>query len=114
MNILTRLKLELSNKDYFTDEELTQFLEENKFNIILLPNYDKVTMQKDLLLTVIDILEIVSNDIDIMRRVETEFATTTDAFNHLQKRIQTIKDRIASIPNPEEEYSPFSLMYTRK
>lgn len=71
-------------------------------------------MQKSLLFTVIDILEVVSNDVDIMRRVETEFTTTSDAYKHLQERIQNIKARIASIPDSEEEYSPFSLIYTRK
>jgi hypothetical protein len=30
-------------------------------------------MQQQLLLTVLDILEVVSNDVDIMRKVETEF-----------------------------------------
>lgn len=113
MDILTRLKLELGNKEYFTDEEYKQFLQENNFDIITLPTYDKLTMQKDLLYTAIDILEAVSNDVDIMRKVETEFATTSDAYKHLQNRIQQIKDRIASIPVPEEEYSPFSLMYTK-
>lgn len=114
MDILTRLKLELGNKEYFTDKEYKQFLQENNFDITILPTYDKSTMQKDLLYTAIDILEAVSNDVDIMRKVETEFSTTSDAYKHLQNRIQQIKDRIASIPVPEEEYSPFSLMYTRK
>jgi hypothetical protein len=113
MTVLERLKLELANKEYLTDAEYDQFLKENNFDTIDEPDYDKATMQKALLLTVIDILEVVSNDVDIMRRVETEFTTTSDAYKHLQERIQNIKDRIASIPDAEEEYSPFSLMYTR-
>jgi hypothetical protein len=114
MTVLERLKLELNNKEYLTDAEYTQFLKENDFDIIIMPEYDKLTMQKPLLYTVIDVLEVVSNDVDIMRRVETEFTTTSDAYKHLQERIQNIKDRIAAIPDPEEEYSPFSLIYTRK
>jgi hypothetical protein len=114
MTVLNRLKLELANKEYLTEEEYQQFLKENGFDILINPEYDKATMQKNLLLTVVDILEVVSNDVDIMRRVETEFTTTSDAYKHLQERIQNIKDRIAAIPDPEEEYSPFSLMYTRK
>ncbi len=111
MTTIERLKLELSNKEYLTDSEYTQFLYEND----LTPNeaYDKATMQKSLLFTVVDILEVVANDVDIMRRVETEFTTTSEAYKHLVDRIQHIKDKIASIPDAEEEYSPFSLMYTR-
>lgn len=114
MTVLERLKLELSNKEYLTDIEYTQFLKENGFDVIIMPDYDKATMQKTLLLTVIDILEVVSNDVDIMRRVETEFTTTSDAYKHIQERISSIKDRIACIPVPDEEYSPFSLIFTRK
>ena len=111
MEVLERLKLELANKEYLSDDEYKVFITENE----LLPTetYDKATMQKALLLTVLDILEVVSNDVDIMRKVETEFTTTSDAYKHLQTRIASIKDRILSIPEPEEEYSPFSLMYTK-
>lgn len=112
MTVLNRLKLELSNKSYFTDEEYTVFLAEN--NLSATDEYIKDTMQKQLLLTALDILEAVSNDVDIMRKVETEFTTLSDAYSRLEKRIQRLRDRIAAIPNPEEEYSPFSLMYTRK
>lgn len=111
MTILERLKLELANKEYLSDEEYIVFLTEN--NLVSTETYSKATMQKALLLTVLDILEVVSNDVDIMRKVETEFTTTSDAYKHLQTRIASIKDRILSIPEPEEEYSPFSLMYTK-
>jgi hypothetical protein len=50
-----------------------------------------------------------------MRKVVTEFSTTSEASKYLQDRIQKIKDRISSIPDdPEENYSAFTLMYTRK
>lgn len=112
MTVIERLKLELANKEYFSDDEYVQFLTEN--DLVSSDTYNKETMQKLLLFTVVDILEVVSNDVDIMRRVETEFATTTDAYNHLQDRIQNIKDRIASIPDAEDDYSAFSLMFTRE
>ncbi|NLJ96730.1 MAG: hypothetical protein GX321_06215 [Clostridiales bacterium] len=112
MIVLDRLKLELANKEYMTDNEYIVFLKEN--NLDEITTYDKTTMQKQLLLTVLDILEVVSNDVDIMRKVETEFTTTSDAYKYLEKRIAQIKDRIASLPIEEDEYSPFSLMYTRK
>lgn len=114
MTILERLKLELGNKEYFTDEEYLQLLKENGYNVDNMQEYNKETDQKIMLLTVLDVLEAVSNDVDIMRKVETEFTTTSDAYKHLQERIQNIKDRIASIPDAEDEYSPFSLIYTRK
>ena len=112
MTVLERLKLELANKEYMTDDEYIVFIKEN--NLDETTTYDKATMQKQLLLTVLDILEVVSNDVDIMRKVETEFTTTSDAYKYLEKRIAQIKDRIASLPIEEDEYSPFSLMYTRK
>ena len=112
MTVLDRLKLELANKEYMTDTEYIVFIKENNLDETI--TYNKATMQKQLLLTVLDILEVVSNDVDIMRKVETEFSTTSDAYKYLEKRIAQIKDRIASLPIEEEEYSPFSLMYTRK
>ena len=64
MQILNRLKMELSNQEYFTDEQYIQFLTEN--NLSPTEEYDKPTMQKQLLFTVIDVLEAVTNDIDLM------------------------------------------------
>ena len=110
MQVLDRLKMELSNKQYFPDEQYTQFLTEN--SLTSTDEYDKQTMQKPLLLTVLDILEAVSNDIDIMRSIETEFSNEGSAYKYIADRIQQVKDKIASIPEPDEEYSCFSLMYT--
>ena len=110
MQVLDRLKMELSNKSYFPDEQYNQFLTENSLTPTV--EYDKQTMQKQLLLTVLDILEAVSNDIDIMRSIETEFSNEGSAYKYIADRIQQVKDKIASIPDPDEEYSCFSLMYT--
>ena len=110
MQVLDRLKMELSNKQYFPDEQYTQFLAEN--SLTSTDEYNKQTMQKQLLLTVLDILEAVSNDIDIMRSIETEFSNEGSAYKYIADRIQQVKDKIASIPEPDEEYSCFSLMYT--
>ena len=112
MQNLERLKLELNNKEYFTDEEYIQFLDENNLNN--LAEYNKSTNQRNLLWTVVDILESVANDVDLMRRVETEFATTSDAVKHINDRIERIKNRIQTIPDAEEEYSNISLFFTRK
>ena len=111
MNVLDRLKLELSNKEYFSDEQYTQLLTENSLSAT--EEYDKQTMQKALLLTVIDVLEAIANDTDIMQSISTEFTTVGAAYKYIEQRIGQIKDKIASIPEPDEEYSCFSLMYTR-
>ena len=112
MKVLDRLKMELSNQSYFSDEQYIQFLVEN--DLTPTDEYNKPTMQKQLLYTVLDILEAVSNDIDIMRSIETEFSNEGSAYKYIADRIQQVKDKIASIPEPEEDYSCFSLMYTRE
>lgn len=112
MQVLQRLKMELSNQEYFPDEQYIQFLVEN--SLASTDEYDKPTMQRNLLLTVLDILEAVSNDIDVMRSIETEFSNEGSAYKYIADRIQQVKDKIASIPDPEEDYSCFSLMYTRE
>lgn len=76
--------------------------------------YDKPTMQKQLLFTVIDVLEAVTNDIDLMTGIRTEFSEIGQAYQFLEARIGQVKDKIAAIPEPEEDYSCFSPMYTRK
>ena len=112
MQVLQRLKMELSNQSYFSDEQYIQFLAE----IDLTPTDEFIIadMQKQLLYTVLDILEAVSNDIDIMRSIETEFSNEGSAYKYIADRIQQVKDKIASIPDTEDDYSCFSLMYTRE
>ena len=112
MQVLDRLKMELSNQSYFPDNQYIQFLTEN--SLTQTDEYDKSTMQKPLLFTVVDILEAVTNDIDLMTGISTEFSNIGQAYEFLEARIQQVKDKIASIPEPEEDYSCFSLMYTRE
>ena len=112
MQVLDRLKMELSNQQYFPDNQYIQFLAEN--SLTPTDEYDKSTMQKSLLFTVVDILEAVTNDIDLMTGISTEFSNIGQAYEFLEARIQQVKDKIASIPDPEEDYTCFSLMYTRE
>ena len=112
MQVLDRLKMELSNQEYFTDEQYIQFLTENDLSPT--DEYDKPTMQKQLLFTVIDVLEAVTNDIDLMTGISTEFSDIGQAYQFLEARIGQVKDKIAAIPAPEEDYSCFALMYTRE
>lgn len=114
MTVLDRLKMELSNKEYFPDEQYAQFLTENSLTDT--DTYDKSSMQRNLLLTVLDVLEAVSNDVDIMRSIQTEFSNESAAYKWMANRIQQVKDKIATIPDPDEEEnsSCFSLMFTRE
>lgn len=112
MDVLSRLKMELSNQEYFPDDQYTQFLTEN--NLTAIDTYDKETMYKQLLLTVLDVFEAVANDVDLMQSITTEFNTTGAAYKYIQQRIAQVKDKIASIPDPDEEYNCFSLMFTRE
>ena len=111
MRVYDRLKMELGNQEYLTEEQYIQFLTENNLN----PNAEniKADMQKQLLFTCIDILESVCNDIDTMTSISTEFSNIGYAYGYIEARIINLKDKIASIPDPEEETSAFSLMYTR-
>ena len=111
MKVYDRLKMELSNQEYFSEEQYIQFLEEN--DLVPTDEYNKAEMQKQLYFTCIDILEAVCNDIDLMTGISTEFSNIGQAYEFLEARIINLKDKIASIPDPEEEHSAFSLMYTR-
>lgn len=103
ISVLDRLKIELNHKDYFKDEEYTMYLSENKLTAI--DTYDKGTMQRNLLFTIIDILEAVGNDIDLMRKIEdpTTQLSVAECYKLLEDRIQKIKDRIATLPDPDSE-----------
>ena len=114
MTVLERLKIELNNKDYFTDDVYTMYLEEN--NLASTNTYNKEAMQCNLLLAIIDILESLSNDIDLMRKVEDGInnLNVAECYKLLEIRIQKIKDRIASIPDSDtEEYSNVFMLFTK-
>lgn len=111
MKVYDRLLMELSNQQYLTEEQYRQYLIEN--NLVPDEEYNKAEMQKQLLFAVIDVLEAVQNDIDIMTDISTEFTDIGKAYEFLEQRVFNLKDKIAAIPDPEEDYSAFSLMYTR-
>jgi len=111
MTVYDRLLMELSNQQYLNEEQYKQYLVENDLKPAA--EYVKADMQKQLLFTVIDILEAVQNDIDVMTNISTDFTDISQAYEFLEQRVINLKDKIAAIPDPEEEYSAFSLMYTR-
>lgn len=111
MKVLDRLKLELSNQEYFSDTEYIQFLAEN----YLEPDeeYRKDVMQRDLYQAVIDVLEAVCNDINIMRSISTSFGNIGQAYDYIEARIAQIKDKQAAIPLQYEGNSCFSMMFVK-
>lgn len=111
MKVLDRLKMELNNQEYLTEDQYIQLINENGLNND--EEYDKHTMCRGLWLTCIDVLETVCNDIDLMTGISTEFSDMGQAYDFMEARIVNLKDKIASIPDEDEEYSPFALMYTR-
>lgn len=113
MKVLERLKIELNNKDYFTDDTYKMYLSENELKFD--DEYKKETMQRNLLLAIVDILESVANDVDLMRKVsdETIGLSTGEAYKILKQRISDIKQRIASLPLTEESYSNVSMLFSK-
>lgn len=114
MTNLERLKLELSNKAYYTDDEYSVFLNENN----LVPNgtYLKADNEINLLNTVVAVLETLSNDVDLMRKIDSKEITSIDqAYKYLAQRITSLKGRILEIQESKEEnYSNIRpIFYTR-
>ena len=102
MTNLERLKLELSNKEYYTDEEYTVFLLEN--NLIATDVYNKENNQLNLLETVVAILETLSNDVDLMRKIDSKDITSIDqAYKYLSDRINKINAKIIEIKESKED-----------
>lgn len=115
MTILQRLKLELSNKDYYTDEEYSMFLEENELKSI--DEYSKNEDQIKLLQTVVSILETLANDVDLMRKIDSKDIISTDqAVKYLSLRIDTINKKIIDLKEENDEYISSNIrpiFYTR-
>ena len=99
MTNIERLKLELANKSYFTDDEYSIFLEENA----LTPSETYISTEKlRLLQTVLAIFESLQNNIDLYRNIETEFSTTSSAYENIKTRIDELHKQIAQLP----QYAP--------
>lgn len=112
MTVYDRLLMELSNQQYLSETQYKQALAEN--NLTPESEFDKTTMYKSLLCTVLDILEYIANDIDVMSTIKNEFTSISEAYEWLNDRIQKIRNKIAAIPEDDidAETNQFSLMYT--
>lgn len=115
MTNIQRLKLELSNKNYYTDEEYSLFLEEN--NLTSTSDYNKEENQIKLLQTVVNILETLANDVDLMRKIDSKDIISTDqAIKYLSARIDTINRKIVDLKEEKDEYISSNIrpiFYTR-
>lgn len=92
---IERLNFELNDKDYFGNSQRALF--ENILNDNNLDPFDEYSKENDrvnMLESVYDILNMLANDIDKFRRVETEFVTTTAAYQYLQKRLNDLRAEI--------------------
>ena len=97
MTVLERFLMELNHKMYYSEAELRVILHENGLEAC--DTYDKNRHFRQLLCAVLDVLESLANNIDVFRTVETEFATTSEAYKYLERRIQRLQQRIDSIPD---------------
>lgn len=112
MTNLERLKLELSNKQYYTDEEYSVFLNEN--NLIPTDVYNKGNDEIDLLKTVVNILETLSNDVDLMRKIDSKDITSIDqASLYLSKRITSIENKILDLEEKKNGNSNTTILFYR-
>ncbi len=99
MTNLMRLQLELNNQPYLQESDLCYLLEENGLD----PEGDYTQSNRlKLLYTVLAIFQILTNDIDLYRQIETEFATTSEAIQAINKRIVHIKAEISQIEAENE------------
>lgn len=110
MGNLERLQMELANRQYLPDDQLKTLLQENGLD--WRDEYMAIH-RRAILSTVLDVFDILANDIDLFRKVETEFATTTAAFEALSNRMLKIKNKIAEIDAEDGTKSGtcFSSMY---
>lgn len=92
---LDRLELELNKKMYFGNESYSVYesiLQEN--NLDPYEEYEKNNNRVNMLESVYAILQMLANDIENFQRVETEFATTSAAYQYLQKRLTDVRNEI--------------------
>ena len=105
-----RLMVELNNRMYYPQETYEKFLNEN--GLLAEETFDKNTDHAQLLETVYSILQTLLSNIDMYRKVETEFATVGEAATSLRNRLKDLRAEINRI-KAEMHYkdSDFSFMY---
>lgn len=109
MTNLQRLKMELGNKEYFSDEDYSVYLDEEGLKAS--NEYTKEANQYALLSTVIDILEALSNNIDYYRSITTEFTTNSQAYKNLKDRIDELYKKRELLPDYAPTASQVTYLY---
>ncbi len=105
-----RLMVELNNKEYYDKYTYERFLNENGLDAN--ETFNKNTDHAQLLETVYSILQTLLSNIDMYRKIETEFVTSGQASTALQNRLKDLRAEINRI-KAEMHYadSDFSFMY---
>lgn len=105
-----RLMVELNNREYYPQETYEKFLNEN--GLLAEETFDKNTDHAQLLETVYSILQTLLSNIDMYRKIETEFVTSGEAATSLRNRLKDLRAEINRI-KAEMHYkdSDFSFMY---
>ncbi|MEY8432960.1 hypothetical protein AALC75_21045 [Lachnospiraceae bacterium 48-42] len=105
-----RLMIELNNREYYSKETYVKFLNENGLDAD--ETFDKNTDHAQLLETVYSILQTLLSNIDMYRKIETEFVTSGQAATALQNRLKDLRAEINRIKaEMHYEDSDFSFMY---
>lgn len=105
-----RLLVELNNRMYYEKEIYEKYLNEN--GLIAEETFNKNIDHAQLLETVYSILQTLLSNIDMYRKVETEFVTSGEAATSLRNRLKDLRAEINRI-KAEMHYkdSDFSFMY---
>lgn len=105
-----RLLVELNNRMYYEKETYEKFLNEN--GLLAEETFNKNTDHAQLLETVYSILQTLLSNIDMYRKIETEFVTSGEAATSLRNRLKDLRAEINRI-KAEMNYkdSDFSFMY---
>lgn len=105
-----RLMVELNNRMYYEKGTYEKFLNEN--GLLAEETFDKNTDHAQLLETVYSILQTLLSNIDMYRKIETEFVTSGQAATALQNRLKDLRAEINRIKaEMHYEDSDFSFMY---
>lgn len=105
-----RLLLELNGRMYYDQYTYYRLLNENGLDADA--TYDKNTDHAQLLETVYSILQTLLSNIDVFRKIETEFVTQGEAATALQNRLKSLRNEIDRVKaNMNYRDSDFTFMY---
>lgn len=94
MTNINRLTIEMNNKQYFenTQEVYETILDEHGLDPQ--DEYENANNRVALQESVYSILQMLSNNLDLFCKIETEFITKSAAYAYLQKRLADIRAEI--------------------